>query len=702
MGVLYFKEFLLNSRFKHIIIYLLTFLAIYFIVITALTTKTYDLKEGDIAKVSIRAQRDIKDELTTKRNIDEAMSLVSPQYTMKPEVKESALNDVFNLFAKAEQLKGNNKDIKEKISELSKASNIKLSDDEFQGLLEMNSDELKNLQSFINKTIQDIFNAGIQYNSELGDTFNNENIKKAQDLVQMNFNTTSFSKKTRDLGTSIGVKLIKANSFYDKDKTEEMKSEAAKKIPVVMIKKDQIIVSEGKQVTGEEYKLLENLGLLNTKSKSEWYVYLSLAVIIALILSLEVFYLNRYQSEVYNDYRKLILINIINSISLILARTLSMVSPFLIPLAFAPMLLTLLLNRRISLTISVINVILISGAVNFSADVTIIALLNVVIGAIAIQKLQQRNDILYSCIYISVINVVATLALGFLFSNNASDVALKSLYVLIGSGLSGILTIGFLPFFESTFDIVTTIKLLELSNPNSPLLKKLLIEAPGTYHHSVMVANLAEVAAEAVGGNPVLARVSSYYHDIGKIKRPYFFKENQIGADNPHNKITPNLSALIIISHVKDGLELAKEYRIPKIIQDIIEQHHGTSLVKYFYVTAKNQSESPDSIIEEDFMYAGPIPSTKESGIIMLADSVEASVRSISDPSQSKIEDMVNNIIKGRLNDGQLDDCDLTLKDLSQIKAAFLKTLSGIYHHRIEYPVDKWEIKKDNKAEARL
>ena len=201
-----------------------------------------------------------------------------------------------------------------------------------------------------------------------------------------------------------------------------------------------------------------------------------------------------------------------------------------------------------------------------------------------------------------------------------------------------------------------------------------------------MVANLAEAAAELVGGNPVIARVGAYYHDIGKTKRPYFFGENQIGRDNPHDKITPNLSTLIILSHTKDGLEMAKEQKIPKVIQDIIVQHHGTTLVKYFYFKAKKEAENPDEIKEEDFRYPGPIPNTKESGILMLADSVEASVRSITDPTKGKIEEMVNNIINDKLNNRQLVDCDLTLKDVEIIRKSFLKTLDGIYHHRIEYP----------------
>jgi putative nucleotidyltransferase with HDIG domain len=192
-----------------------------------------------------------------------------------------------------------------------------------------------------------------------------------------------------------------------------------------------------------------------------------------------------------------------------------------------------------------------------------------------------------------------------------------------------------------------------------------------------------------VGGNSILARVGAYYHDVGKIKRPYFFKENQLGNDNPHDKITPNLSVLIITSHVKDGLELAKEANIPSEVKDIIEQHHGNSLVKYFYITMRNAASNPDEVNEEDFRYQGSLPRSKEATIIMLADSIEASVRSINEPTAEKIESMVNNIFKDRLEDGQLNDCDLTLREMEVVRKSFLKSLSGIYHQRIEYPEDK-------------
>lgn len=705
MGTFNIKEFIFSNRLKQIIIYLVTFIIIYFVLITALVTKKYDIKEGEIAKVSIRAQRDITDSIATKAKKDEALRFVPDVYEVNPSVKDNAIRTIDNLFSKALVLKEDTQELENKIKELEQVANaqsVQLSKEELKDLIELDKTNLTDLKKFLNAALTEVYSLSIQYNENLSAEINNENLKRAQDIIQIKFNSTKFSKPVRELGTIIGVKLVQYNSFYNKEKTEADRNEAYNNVAPVTIKKDQIIVTEGEPVTKERYELLKSAGLLNNTSETDKYIYISLGAFIALILFIESFYLYKYAKGIYKDYSKILLINIICIISLALSRTLGAVSPFLVPLAFAPMLMTLLLGHRVSLAVNVLNIVFLSASVNFKVDITIMAILNTVVGALMIQKLQARNDIFISCIYLGIINLVATFSLGFLLSNNVKDVLIAGGFSLVGSSLSGILTVGLLPLFESTFDIVTTIKLLELSNPNSPLLKKLLMEAPGTYHHSVLVANLAEVGAEAVGGNPVLARVSSYYHDIGKIKRPYFFKENQIGSDNPHDKITPNLSALIITSHVKDGLELAKEYRMPQVIQDVIAEHHANSLVKYFYVTAKNSSEKPEEVMEEDFRYPGPIPSTKESGIVMLADSVEASVRSISEPTKEKIEAMVDNMFKSRLNENMLDNCDLTLKDLTSIKKAFIKTLLGIYHQRIEYPVDKWELNGKNIEQAKL
>jgi len=262
-----------------------------------------------------------------------------------------------------------------------------------------------------------------------------------------------------------------------------------------------------------------------------------------------------------------------------------------------------------------------------------------------------------------------------------------------------ILANGLLPYLENIFDLTSSVKLLELSNPSHPLLKRLLVEAPGTYHHSIIVGNLAENAADKIGADSLLTRVGAYFHDIGKLKRPYFFSDNQFGGENPHSKTSPNLSSLIIKSHVKDGLELADKYSLPKAVKDIIQQHQGTGLISFFYKQAIEKSKH-GNINESDFRYDGPKPQTKEAALIMLADTVEAAVRSknFNKNNHNRIELFVKELIREKLNDGQLDESSLTLHELDVIADSFVQILTGIYHKRIEYPDNLLkEIKKDDK-----
>jgi putative nucleotidyltransferase with HDIG domain len=701
MDIKSIRELMKLNKTKPYLIFIVTVAIMYSILVTALVPKKYTLSVGDIAKVDIKAAREVENEVSTKNNRDKAVQIVGKK-TIKIPVKETAVENIGKIFLVVRQLNAsdtskspaNNKEAssgkplseKEKITLLKERNPIpNFTTENYEVLVRLDLKEADELEEFLKDNMKKLYDlTTINENKP-------EEITIAQGIIATAFNNSDFSKATRDIGRAIANVEVRPNSIYDKEGTEALIEEARKGVKPVMIKKDQIIVKEGEPITYEQKALLESLGLLDNTSNFEWSLYLSLAGLVCIVLLLQWFYLYKYQPEIFNDTKKLIMLNILSIIAILLARILGVISLFAIPLACIPMIMTILIDDEVSIALNILNCILISVAVKFNLEITILAVLNAIAGVMLLKKMQQRNDILYSSIYIAMINLALYLSMGFLLSNSIIDVFKKAGMVWLASLISGVLTIGLLPFFESIFDIVTTVKLLELSNPNHPLLKRLLLEAPGTYHHSVLVANLSEVAAEAVGANPVLARVASYYHDIGKIKRPYFFKENQLGNDNPHDKITPNLSTLIIISHVKDGLEFAKEFKIPKVIQDVIGQHHATSLVKYFYVTMKNSSDNPDEIKEEDFRYQGPNPESKETAIIMLADAVEAAVRSIPSPTKGKIEEMVNNIIKGRLNEGQLDNCDLTLKDLEKIRKAFLKVLSGIYHERIEYPLDKWE-----------
>ena len=675
--------------YKRIVVFIITFMIIFSTLATSVVTKKYDLRVGEIATTDIKASREVVNTVETEAKKIEAIEKVGKQYSLQTDIQKNSqitleeffLNLKEAITTKDTESSNGNTTSKLQLEILNEDNPFDLTTSEEMYLLTLNEEQINKMYDVLLNAINDAYNISI--NEDSTETLNKA-IQIAQDVVYNNYNDEhiiSISDKIINV-------LVKPNLFYDNEKTEEAQQEAAKNVTPVVYKKNQTIVEEGKPITEAQIQALDELGLLNN-SKFNISLYLALAIMVIIVMYIQNRYLKKYYKDIYNNSSKLIMINIITIMTIVFARVFSIASPYLIPLACTPILLTLLLNYRISLVVSITNIILMAVAVSFNIEIIILAIVSVIVGATFLKKMQQRNDIVYSCIYIAILNGVMTLSISALVTSNLKEILLDTAFILVGSLLSGILSTGLLPFFESMFDIVTNVKLLELSNPNNPLLKKLLMEAPGTYHHSVIVANLAEVATEAVGGNALLARIGAYYHDIGKTKKPYFFKENQLGKENPHDDITPELSKLLIISHVKDGLELAREYKLPKVIQDFIPTHHGKTLVKYFYLTAKNNAENPDDIKEEDYMYPGPKPKTKEQCILMLADSVEAAVRSISNPTKEKIENMVDNIVKDKLSSGQLDDSQLTISDVKKIKKCFLKTLNGIYHERIEYPKDK-------------
>ncbi|PRR83919.1 HD family phosphohydrolase [Clostridium vincentii] len=672
----------IRKKTKRIILFGITFVIAYSIIASAIVPKKYSLQVGDIPNGDIKATRDTIDEKGSEEKIQALLNVVDKQFTIKVQVRTQAEENIMGLLEKANALSISTLPENEKIAALAKLENIKLNNDECAILLKLSEEEI----SAIKDSVPVILDASYEKNVE--DSQESEEV--AQNIAIKEISNLNLNSDLETLLKNIFIQEIKPNFFYDEEKTQEKIAEIKKNTEKVIIKKNQIIINDGEPVTQSQIDVLKELGVLGANSgKGFVFLYLVLVILVGVVLLIQYYYINKNYNEIYNDLSKLLLISLLNVMSLLIARVLYIANPYLIPFACTPLLLTLLVNYKISLFTSVVNVILISSVVQFDTGVIIIALVNAVLGATILRKMQQRNDILYASINIVVLVILINFSVGVILSSNITQTLLNTLFAIVGVFISGILAIGLLPFLEGMFDIVTTLKLLELSNPNSPLLKKLLMEAPGSYHHSMLVANLAEMAAEEVNADPVITRIGAYYHDVGKITRPYFFKENQLTKENPHDKINASLSTLIIVSHVKEGLELAKEYKIPKIIQDIIAQHHGTTIVKYFYYTVKNKSEHPEEIKEEDFQYPGPIPSSKESGIIMLADSTEAAVRSIKDPTKGKIEEMVNNIIKDKLNTGQLDDCDLTLKDLGKIRRCFLKALNGIYHKRIEYPTEK-------------
>lgn len=697
-------------RVKPYITFIITTLIVYLILSTVVVSKKYKFQVGEIAKFDIKAPRDVEDKVATQKSIEEELKHVQETYTYDANIRKGALDNINKLFELVKKINSENppynpssEDDNEKIkSEQDKINGIKLKKLKEEGVIKNLSTENYGLLLSLNDTGLNSLNEEIvNCMNNLYDTtpiYENkpQDIVSAQGYITAFFNNTSYAKNIKDLAMAIGYSQTKATYFVDHEKTEEARQNITKNVTPVIYKKDQTIIAEGQPITESQIELLNDLGLLDNDKSTGIYMNLVLLLVVAGVLGLQWRYIKEKRRDIYEDNSKVILINLLTVLTVVLARISIVISPYVIPFACISVLLSVLIDSKTSVTIGILNVIFISFIVKFSVDLTLIAMVNAVIVPMVLKRVQQRNDILYSSLLIGAINVVFTGAMGYFLSTNLTSIINKAMLTGVSAIVSGILAIGILPVLENIFDVLTNIKLLELANPNHPLMRRLLLEAPGTYHHCVLVANLAEMAAESVGANPIFARVASYYHDVGKLERPYYFKENQIGIANPHDDMSPAMSSAIILSHVGDGVKLAEKYNLPEGITDVVREHHGDSLAKYFYITMRNKSDNPDEVNEADYRYGGPPPRSKESTIIMLADGVEASVRSINKPNKKKIEEMVNNIIKSRIDENQFVNSDLTFKDLEKIRESFLKVLSGIYHERIEYPKDKINLTNEN------
>jgi len=485
-----------------------------------------------------------------------------------------------------------------------------------------------------------------------------------------------------------------------------------------VIKQGDVIVKAGQTITQDIYDRLDSLGLLKEQKNylpQLGVLLLSILFVLAIYVYGEMTTGGSSGGTSKRTNVHMLMLLIIFGINLLMMHLAALAHndrwpdvEFLAPIALGSMLITLLLDMHLGLVSALLFTMFSSIILNvgqqsvFDFRYGFIAAVVSFTAVLAIHRASQRSSILKAGIMISLFGSVAVLALMLVDADVDRVRLLQSVGFIFASGLlTAVLVIGMMPFFEVTFGILSALKLVELSNPNHPLLRKLLTETPGTYHHSLMVGNLSEAAAEAVGANGLLCRVGSFYHDVGKTKRPNYFIENQNGGVNPHDKLDPKVSASIIIAHAKDGAEMLKQHKLPKPIRDIAEQHHGTTFLKFFYYKAAKQAEEqgkPNEYTEDDFRYPGPKAQSKEAAIVGIADSVEAAVRSLAHPTVEQVESIIGKIIKDRLDDQQFNECDLTLREMDQIAQTLKETVIGMFHSRIEYPDDK-DIK--NRKEAK-
>lgn len=668
-------------------------------------TETYDIERFDRAKETIRSPITIENEAETERKLRETVLSVSDRYTIVEEITTEQIKYIEEIFDAVDNLTNANESKQKENSEddtsnepltttemfyqlqeiLSTEITDKVEELVFMQLIRLEEEDREKGKKLFIDAVKKILNNGVRI----------ENIQSAKEELNATIKYSTLDDDVKDVLYQLVDFAIVENSFFDVEKTLEARNEAASNVEPVIIRSGDIIVREGQIITNEIYEELKLVGVLDNNKKL--LPGIGLAIFILFLMGFIAYELNRLYKREQLDKRKIVSIIII---SIIVATLMKVVSWFtddlnhlylLVPITAGVLLIKLLLFERISIIFAIVFSILgsiifngeIPGTLNLEAGLYF--LFFQLAGIIFLTNVRDRVTIVKTAFAMAIINVM-TIVMFILLSFEKFELITFLIQSAFGVGaaiLAAILTIGILPFFETALGILSDNKLLSLANPNQPLMRKILTEAPGTYHHSVMVANLSETACEAIGANGLLARVGSYYHDIGKTLKPHYFIENQVAIRNPHEFLEPEDSAEIIIGHVTEGARLLREHNLPQEIIDIALQHHGTSLVEYFYHLAKEKNPDVD---EFDFRYPGPKPQTKEAGIISICDAAEAAVRSLDEPSPEKIDEIVKAIVHHKLLDGQLDETPLTLEEIETIRLTVCEALKGIFHTRIQYP----------------
>ncbi len=508
----------------------------------------------------------------------------------------------------------------------------------------------------------------------------------------------AFNENQTDVILHLVDQVVTPNVIYSRNITDKAMDSALGNVALTkdMVYENERIVDANERINEEIYQRLYSLEMSKverSRQEGNWQntiAYLGKTLLLTAILFMVALYLFSFRRKLFNDNKKLLMISLIMMIQLILAAIIS--GPldwpvYLIPTTIASMLLAILIDSGIAFVVTAAIALILGGVQGGGVDITLLTLISGMVSIYSVYEIRTRNQIFKAIIFIAVAYFLVILSLTAMRYDSFMDLFRVFTYNLLPNAIfSSFITFMILGVFERAFDVTTDVTLLELSDLNHPLLKRLSLEAPGTFHHSMVVGTLSEAAAKAIEANPLLARVGSYYHDIGKMEKPEYFVENQMDSDNRHGKLSPNMSALVLSSHVKNGIEMAKRFGIPKSIRDFIPEHHGTNIMKYFYHKAREHAGDKDDINESDFRYPGPKPQSKETAIVMLADAVEAATRTVQNPTPTRLRAFVEELVDQRFRDGELDECNLTFKDLKLIIDAFMPVLFGVFQHRIEYP----------------
>lgn len=643
-----------------------------------LVPEAVDIEIGQASPRYIGAPRVIEDTFTTALLRRQAAQGVAEVFEQDPTVSDRVSKEaesILNFFVHTAQTEP---DAGRRAEMVRAGVTFAITDSAVQTGLTLDAGSAEQLLTEFRLALDPVYRLGIKV----------DGLEGARAAVVTALQNSGLRASYRALLSELARGVMLPNMRFNETATERLRSEAKDRVQPVMLQISEKIIGQGEIATEREIMLLQALGLL--RRTFAWRVILGSLLFALIAVGVPALYLSRAERERDITTAEFALIAVVYAGTMFIGLGLSTLSGHLFPIAGASILLTVLLNAKVGLIVGGALSLSAVGLVGHELPYLMVGLLGTAVGVRAVSTHEHRSGIARSGMAVGLVNVLAIMALGLLYGGLRPQIVIDLAWGFGGGLLSAVLALGFLPFLEQAFGVTSSIKLVELSNPHQPLLKRLLFEAPGTYHHSAIVANLAEAAALEVGANALLARVGAYYHDVGKLMRPYFFIENQIMMENPHNDYPPQLSASVIISHVPDGVQLAEKHKIPPVLIDIIKEHHGTSMVQYFLAKAQEQGQTAEP---GDYVYEGPRPRSKESAIVMLADVVEAAVRSTKMPTPAQMADKVHGLIRERLYAKQLDESELTFKELDKIGAVFVRVLSSTFHPRIEYPEQQGGLK---------
>lgn len=656
----------------------LGFMIVFFTLNSSSFFGIYNYKAGSVLKEAIYLQNDIVDEAATETLKQSRALEIEPVTYVDFSKQVESKKALTEFFARLVEIKVDYVDdlelMKKVYAGVERKNIYTLTQEELTTLVTLSAEKTKLLQNYaIDITIENM-SVGISYEER------QVAIENINAYIASQFDITDFDKTV--LTKLISGALV-VNQFIDEAKTTQKVDAELLKIEAITYPKGTLFLEEGSVLSDENYTLLKNGGVIVESTLDSLTMIVGLVFLLLMLWGILHIYLSFFEKEILASPKKYGILMSLFLTFFLSASFFNDISPYLIPIPAFSILASIMITPTVAIYFGIGLLILISMLTGMSAYTMIAYLLAIMITRALVTNIKQRSQVAAIGLYVSLILVIFTLTQGIINKTDIIHLPYNIVFSAANGILSAVLSIGIMPFFESFFGVLTPFKLLELSNPNRPLLKRLLIEAPGTYHHSILVGNLAETAAHDIGANSLLTRVSSFYHDVGKLERPYYYKENQIGHDNPHDKLPPQVSANFIKNHMSYGVELLQKNKLPQEIIDVVKAHHGNSLIKYFYY--REQLNNPDVDVSK-FLYNGPKPDSKEAVILMLADSLEAAVRSEEEPTQASITILIDKIIAQKISENQFSNADLSFKELEVIKGSFLNVLSGIFHERIAYP----------------